>query len=62
MRQPRGPFRGRDVHHSDWRVGFGLHVGMKVGCVTRVEDKEVFDSRTNNSRRQQRAQVVTTAA
>ena len=36
-----------------------LHVGMKVGCVvTRVEDKEVFDSRTNTSRRQQRAQVI----
>ena len=36
-----------------------LHVGMKVGCVvTRVEDKEVFDSRTNTSRRQQRAQVM----
>jgi transcription elongation factor SPT6 len=37
-----------------------LHVGMKIGCVvSRVEDKEVFDSRTNVSRRQQRAQVVT---
>jgi transcription elongation factor SPT6 len=61
LRQPiDGPSQSEMFTILTGETPNSLHVGMKIGCViTRVEDKEVFDNRTNVSKRQQRAQVVT---